>query len=128
MPRTDLYVYRGARGDSSPLKEWLATLEKRQAKIYAKCVAFILELGEEGGELRPPTSKCLRDGIFELRPKNGRVNYRILYFFHARPRCAVLSHGFTKEGEVPDIEIERAIRRRTEVTGDFERHTLEWEI
>jgi hypothetical protein len=36
----------------------------------------------------------------------------MLYFFH-RQIAAVVSHGLTKEREVPSREIELAIRRRT---------------
>jgi len=39
------------------------------------------------------------------------VNYRILYCFHGRD-LAVLAHAITKEGEVPNADIDRAIRRR----------------
>lgn len=39
------------------------------------------------------------------------MNYRILYFFHGRD-LAVLAHAITKEGEVPDADIDRAVRRR----------------
>jgi len=40
----------------------------------------------------------------------------MLYFFVEKR--AVLSHGLKKEGKVPDIEIERAIRNRAK----FERN------
>ena len=53
----------------------------------------------------------LRDGIHELRIRKGRVNYRILYFFHGR-NLAILGHALTKEEEVPKADIERAIRRK----------------
>lgn len=43
--------------------------------------------------------------------RKGRVNYRILYFFHGRD-LAVLAHAITKEDQVPDADIERAIRRK----------------
>jgi hypothetical protein len=37
----------------------------------------------------------------------GRVNYRILYFFHGRD-TAVLVHALTKEDQLPIQEIRRA--------------------
>jgi hypothetical protein len=37
----------------------------------------------------------------------------------------VLSHGITKEREVPVKEIDRAIQRKTEVEADFQRHTFQ---
>jgi phage-related protein len=39
------------------------------------------------------------------------VNYRLLYFFHERD-LAVLVHAITKEDQVPDADIDRAVRRR----------------
>jgi len=36
----------------------------------------------------------------------------------------VLSHGITKEREVPSKEIERAIQRKEQVEADFKRHAF----
>jgi hypothetical protein len=49
--------------------------------------------------------------------------YRILYFFHGR-EVAVLSHLVTKEGKVPDSEIDRAILRKLKFEADPEKHTF----
>jgi phage-related protein len=68
-------------------------------------------LSELGHELRRPLADILRDGIYELRIRKGRVNYRILYFFHGR-NLAILGHALTKEDKVPKADIERAIRRK----------------
>ncbi len=76
--------------------------------------------------MRRPAADFLRDGIYELRAKLGRVHYRILYFFCGKD-IACLSHGFTKEGTVPNTEIERAIRAKRLVLGDRNRYTVEWE-
>jgi phage-related protein len=64
-----------------------------------------------GYELRRPLADILRNGIYELRIRKGRVNYRILYFFHGR-NLAILGHALTKEDKVPKADIERAIRRK----------------
>ena len=65
----------------------------------------------------------LRDGIYELRAKAGRIQYRMLYFFHGR-QAVVISHGITKqESVVPPIEIERARRRRQAFEAAAPRHT-----
>ncbi len=58
----------------------------------------------------------------ELRARIGRVNYRILYFFHGR-NVALLAHGLTKEAEVPAAELNRAIERKERFETDPERHT-----
>src|SRR5262245_38367015 len=62
-------------------------------------------LAEQGHGLRRPAADYLRDGIYELRAKAGRVQYRMLYFFDGR-QAVVISHGIIKrEAAVPPIEI-----------------------
>jgi phage-related protein len=73
-----------------------------------------------GHELRRPYADYLRAGVHELRARVGRVNYRILYFFGDDE--IILSHGFTKEREIPDAEIERARRHRSEALGHARRN------
>jgi len=48
----------------------------------------------------------------------------MLYFFHGNV-AAVLSHGLTKEREVPPREIEEAIERRRKFEADPAKHTHE---
>jgi phage-related protein len=86
------------------------------------CVAAVERLAAFGHELRRPLSDLLRDGIHELRIRKGRLNYRILYFFHGR-EVAVLGHAITKEDVVPEIEIERRLRRKLAFEPDPARHT-----
>ncbi len=45
----------------------------------------------------------------------------MLYFFHEQR--AVVTHGLTKESQVPDTEIELAIRRRTQFEQAPDQHT-----
>ena len=89
---------------------------------YAKCVAVIERLAEFGFELRRPTADLLRDGIYELRARKGRVNYRLLCFFHGR-NVAIVAHGLTKEDRVPPADVERALRRKQAFEADPEMHT-----
>jgi phage-related protein len=49
--------------------------------------------------------------VYELRVRRGRVHYRILYFFCGKGE-ACISHAFSKEGKVPDKEIDLAVARR----------------
>ncbi len=72
--------------------------------------------------MRRPLADMLRDGIYELRIRKGRVNFRILYFFHGR-NVAVLGHALTKEAEVPEADIERAIRRKKLFVASPEQHS-----
>lgn len=125
MPTTVLF-YREASGDV-PVLDWLRELLKKDRQGYAKCAARVRLLAEMGHELRRPIADTLRDGIYELRVRRGRVNYRLLYFFHGK-NVAILAHALTKEAEVPDIEIERAIARRKALENAPETHTAGEEL
>lgn len=50
----------------------------------------------------------------------------MLYFFHGNT-AVVLTHGLTKEKEVPDKEIDRAVRLKKNFDADPQRHTFQWE-
>ena len=126
MPRAQVIFFQERDGDV-PVLEWLRTLRKRDMNGYAKCVARIRRLAQEGHELRRPEADLLRDGIHELRARRGRVNYRILYFFHGQ-NVAILAHALTKEAEVPDVDIERARRRKDAFLRDPERHSYYEEL
>jgi phage-related protein len=91
--------------------DWLKELRRTDQRAYESCVAAIGRLSELRHELRRPLADILRNGIYELRIRKGRVNYRILYFFHGR-NLAILGHALTKEDKVPKADIERAIRRK----------------
>src|SRR4029450_2123455 len=80
MPRTRVVFYRDEAG-KVPVVEWLEALRRTDHKAYAKCVVRIRRLAEMGHELRRPEADFLRDGIYELRAKKGRVNYRLYISF-----------------------------------------------
>lgn len=123
MPRTDVYFYLAGDG-TVPVLDWLRRLRHQDRRAYAKCVVRIGRLANEGHALRRPEADYLRDGIYELRVRHGHVNYRILYFFHGQ-NVVILAHGLTKEREVPDAEIERAIQRKITFEADPDSHILE---
>ena len=77
-------------------------------------------------DLHRPYADILRDGIHELRLRVGRVNYRMLYFFHGNT-AVVLTHGLTKEKKVPNKEIDRALDLKKMFEADPESHTFLWE-
>ena len=125
MPRTEVLFYQKASQDV-PVLEWLRGLRRTDRRAYAKCVARVQRLAEMGHELRRPEADLLRDGIHELRARRGRVNYRILYFFHAQG-IAVLTSGLSKEARVSNADVERALRRKNAFEEDPDRHTVEME-
>jgi len=110
MPKTLLLLYQEVDG-TCPVDDWLQELKESNVKAYVDCRAKIERLAQDGHELRRPTAAPLQDGIYELRAKQGHVNYRILYFFHGR-NVAVLSHCLTKEQEVPAADLKRALNRK----------------
>ena len=126
MPVTSVVFYRDDK-DRVPVLDWLKELRQEDRKAHAKCVVRIRRLAEEGHGLRRPEADYLRDGIYELRAKSGRVNYRVLYFFHGRT-VAVLAHALTKEAEVPAAEIERALERKTLYEKHPDGHTYEEDL
>lgn len=121
MPRTEVIFYQ-ENGDDVPVLDWLKDLRRTDVRAYEFCVAAIKHLEEYGHELRRPLADMLRDGIHELRVRRGRVNYRILYFFHGR-NVAILGHALTKEDMVPKADIERALRRKKVFERDPIGHT-----
>ena len=123
MPRSTVVFYREHDG-TVPFLEWFDSLSE---KPQDKCRVRIERLQELGYEIRRPEADLLRDGIYELRAKHRRVNYRILYFFDGQ-EVVVLSHGITKQqDEVPPPEIDRAAERKKSFAADPARHT-HWEV
>ncbi|MGI0492217.1 type II toxin-antitoxin system RelE/ParE family toxin [Alkalinema pantanalense CENA528] len=127
MPKTRVIFYQ-AEPEEAPVLQWLQVLLKQNRKAYANCVVRIQQLAEVGYELRRPAADYLRDGIYELRAKHIRVQYRILYFFHGQ-NIAILAHAITKEGDqVPSSAIEIAIQRKAKFELNPETHTYTEEV
>ncbi len=126
MPQTRVIFYQEESG-RAPVIEWLRALRQTDRLAYAKCVVRVRRLAALGHELRRPEADLLREGIYELRAKKGRVQYRILYFFHGQ-NVAVLAHALTKKDTVPDADIDQAIRRKKDFARDPTRHTYEEEF
>jgi phage-related protein len=120
MPQTKVVFYREADG-AVPLLEWLDELPR---DALVKCRVKLNRLYEQGHELRRPEADYLRDGIYELRVRLQRINYRMLYFFHGN-QAAVVSHGVIKERRVPSEEIDLAIRRKQAFVKKPKIHTHE---
>jgi phage-related protein len=119
MPQVEVLIYRDDDG-TAPLLDWLASLPDEARN---RCVARLTLLHEQGHELRRPHAENLGNGLYELRVKFYKVNYRMLYFFHGRD-AAVVSHGLAKERTIPLGEIKRALERMEEFEHDPQRHTF----
>jgi phage-related protein len=123
MPEAQIRIFRDEDG-SVPFLEWLAELEVRNRHVFEKCLYVLDLLRQSGNELRRPIADYLRDGVYELRARVKRVNYRILYGF-VGSNIVLVSHGFTKEKRVPKVEIERAIERLSLYQKDRDRYSVE---
>ena len=106
----DVEFYETADG-KEPAKDFLNSLDH---KMRAKMVRMITLLEKNGNDLRSPYSKCLIDGIFELRAKFGNDITRVLYFFYIEQRV-VLTNGFVKKTQkTPVKEITKARKYRAD--------------
>jgi ribosome-binding protein aMBF1 (putative translation factor) len=111
MPRTHVAFFQEADG-KAPVVNWLRELMETNEKAWAHCRARVELLAQFGHELRRPAAAYLRDGIYELRAKQGHVQYRILYFFHGR-QVAILAHSLTKEETIPAVEIDAPLSEKS---------------
>lgn len=125
MPRIRVAFFQEADGEA-PVVNWLREIMETNEKAWSHCRARIELLAQFGHELRRPAADYLRDGIYELRAKQGHVQFRILYFFHDR-QVAILAHSLTKEDTIPAVDIERAIQRKKLFESNPRRHTYEGE-
>jgi len=126
MPRCEVIFYRETDG-STPVLDWLAGVGRRNRAALSKGHARIALLGEMGHELRRPASDAVREGLFEPRWRVGKVNYRVLYFFHGR-QVAVVAHGLTKQAALPEEDIGRALVRKRRFEADPQAHSHVMEV
>lgn len=118
-----MLIFKDEKG-KAPLVEWL---KKQPAKAKDKCIAKVARLGLMGHRLRRPDCDYLTEGIYELRARDGNVNYRILYSFVGQ-NIALLSHGCTKEKKISKKEINNAIKNMAIFRKNPDKHSLEFEI
>lgn len=114
----EIYFFRTAKGDCPVLDR----LNELTPKVVAKAWVRIERLAELGNNLKRPESDFLRDGIYELRFREGKIQYRILYFF-SNKGIIILSSLITKEKKVPAKEIDNCIVNKKLVEGNFELYT-----
>jgi len=127
VPATQVFFYRDVDGNS-PVADWLRSLRGDDPTGFMNCLARLELLEASGHELRRPAADFLRDGIYELRAKHKHVQYRLLYFFHGR-NVAIVAHGIVKRGSaVPDVDIDRAARRKRQFEQNPGAHTYQGEV
>ena len=79
-----------------PVREFLDELEASDPDDFAAVMAGMAKLRNRQYH-RPPLSKALEKGLFELRHV-GKLNTRILWFF-VRGRRIVAVHGIRNKGQ-----------------------------
>ena len=92
-------------GEVEPeVEQWIESLSVRE---FAKVVAAVERLAEDGSRLRFPASRALGGGFFELRVDLGRVARRVTFYF-ADDRRIVLLTTFRKQRQNERVEVRRA--------------------
>ena len=107
--------------------DWLKELKRKDRRGYAKCVAQIRMLSQLGHVLRRPLADYLEQGVYELRIRRGRVNYRILYFFYGQG-VGVLTHAITKEDQILRGDLDRAVERKRNFEANPDQHLFEGDV
>ena len=103
----NVYYFVDDRGHK-PVKEFIDSLPiKEQAKVFA----YIAELKERGRQLRRPAADYLRDGIYELRPRDNRV----FYFFFMKNNVVLLHAIKKKTDKITGGDLALCLKRKQNV-------------
>lgn len=95
-----------------PVKEWVKSLDdKLRLKVYR---AFDL-LEQFNLNLKAPYVKPLEDKLYELRIKDQKGIYRVIYFAHTGKEFIMLNGFVKKTQKTPKKELELAKVRMKEV-------------
>jgi|SRR5579863_1528000 len=92
-----------------PVEEFLEALRQSDPDDFAIVVAGLAKLRNRAYH-RPPLSKAVGDGLFELRHV-GKLNTRVLYFFMSGRRIVAL-HCIRNKGQaIPSRDRQTALER-----------------
>ncbi len=105
----------------------LEFLRSELSAVRQRAYQRIEILKARGHTARRPLAENLGHGLYELRWHHGRVQYRILYFFHHQ-RAVVLAHALTKEKNIPSADYARALRRKALFETNPLKHTHQGEF
>jgi phage-related protein len=104
--------YFTSQNGIQPVREWIDSLDlKLQLKIFR---AFEL-LEDFNINLREPYVKPLGDKLYELRIKDNKGIYRIIYFTHINKQFIMLNGFMKKIDKTPKKELNLAKNRMIEV-------------
>ena len=104
--------YYTEENGTQPVKEWINGLDiKLRSKIFKS-----FELLEQFNiNLKSPYAKPLEDKLYELRVKDQKGIYRIIYFAYTGREFIMLNGFIKKTQKTPKKEIELAKKRMKEV-------------
>jgi len=107
----EVNYYKDKNG-KKPVEEWINTLDtKLKVKIFR-----LFELLEEFNiNLKAPYVKPLEDKLYEIRVKDSKGIYRIIYFSYTNRQFIMLNGFMKKTQKTPKKEIELAKKRMLEV-------------
>ena len=98
--------------DKSPVRDWIVDLD---IKTKAKVLKNIEMLKEFNINLKAPYVKPLEDKLYELRTKDTKGIYRIIYFAYTNQTFYLLNAFIKKTQTTPRKEIELAKSRMREI-------------
>jgi len=102
--RCSVIFYRSASG-RCPIEEFVEDLPIEDAR---EVVASIAALGELGNAARRPLADYIEDGIYELRARRLRKQFRVLYTFAGRDTILLLTGFVKKTKAVPPQRLQKA--------------------
>ncbi len=88
-------------------------VEQLPEPARAEVAALLIALRERGNLLRPPHSKALGDGLFELRSVKHAV--RMFYMFLPAQQIVVLDGIVKKRDDIPNAVLRRVRGLQSEV-------------
>jgi phage-related protein len=105
-----MIFYRNNSG-KCPVEDFVEGLPSEDAK---EVVATIAALRELGNKARRPLADYLEDGIYELRARRFKKQFRVLYTFAGRQTILLLTGFAKKTKSVPAQRIKKAKTLRNE--------------
>ena len=113
-----LEYYRLPSG-KAPVEEFLSSLNN---DMRTKAYASLTVLHRCGNTLKPPLSKSIGGGLFELRIQFDGDISRIFYFFMVN-NTIILTNGYIKKTrKAPRAEIERARKYKADYERRHKKH------
>jgi len=106
-------LYKTSSGNC-PVRDFLEDLRKWNSDDHVAVIAGIAKLRNSMNH-RPPLSKPLGNGLYELRHV-GKLNTRVIYFF-VRGRRIVVVHGVRNKAQAfRQVDLDTALARKQDWT------------